>query len=194
MLDSFRPTPSIVAGTPRGFALAWRLCNPATPDKARELASRIAANLGGLALGFLFPLPGCGGVRLLQHLKGPDHWVLVTAFDGTGQTDGSGEAASEPLFVSAAAVEMAPVDWLWPDMIARGDFTLLGGAPGMGKSQIAVFAAATLSRGGLWPDGSRAQRNSVILCEIEDRPKSALRPRFEAAGADLSRIAFGTST
>ena len=191
VLDSFRPAPSIIGETPRGFAIAWRLCNPATPDKARELASRIAANLGGVALDFLFPLPGCGDVWLLQHLKGPEHWVLVTAFDGIGQTNRSGEAASELLFVSAATVEMAPVDWLWPDMIACGDFTLLGGAPGMGKSQITVFAAATVSRGGLWPDGSRAERGSVILCETEDRLKSALRPRLEAAGADLSRIAFG---
>ena len=172
-------------------ALAWRLCNPATPDKARELAAHIAANLGGVALDFLFPLPGCGGVRLLQHLKGPEHRALVTAFDETRHIDRNSEAASEPLFVSAAAVEMAPMDWLWPDMIACGDFTLLGGAPGMGKSQIAVFAAAAVPCGGLWPDGSRAQRGSVILCETEDRPESALRPRLEAAGADLSRIAFG---
>ncbi len=33
--------------------------------------------------------------------------------------------------------------------------------------------------------------HSIILCETEDRPESALRPRLEAAGADLSWIAFG---
>jgi hypothetical protein len=31
----------------------------------------------------------------------------------------------------------------------------------------------------------------IILCETEDRPVLALRPRLEAAGADLFRIAFG---
>ena len=61
----------------------------------------------------------------------------------------------------------------------------------MGKSQVAIYAAATVSRGGTWPDGSQAQRGSVILCETEDRPGQALRPRLEAAGADLARVQFG---
>ena len=42
-----------------------------------------------------------------------------------------------------------------------------------------------------WPDGSTAKRGSVILCETEDRPGQALRPRLEAAGADLARVSFG---
>jgi putative DNA primase/helicase len=96
-----------------------------------------------------------------------------------------------PLFVSAANVAMTPVDWLWTGVIACGDLTLLGGEPGMGKSQVAAYAAATVSRGGQWPDGSRAKRGHSILCEIEGRHESALRPRLEAAGADLSRIEFG---
>ena len=72
------------------------------------------------------------------------------------------------------AFEMEAMDWLWPGIIACGDLTLLGGAPGMGKSQVAIYAAATVSRGGTWPDGSRAQRGSVILCETEDRPRQTL--------------------
>ena len=63
--------------------------------------------------------------------------------------------------------------------------------PAWAKAQMAIYAAATVSRGGPWPDGSRAQRGSVILCETEDNPGAAIRPRLEAAGADLARVSFG---
>ncbi len=196
-LQAFRPAPSIIVETPRGLAAAWRLHNPAAPEKARELAMQIAAKLGGTPLEHLFPLPGCGGVRLTKHAKGPAHWALVTAFDAALGNDRAAEtAANEPLFAPADSFEIEATDWLWPNVIACGDLTLLGGAPGMGKSQVAIYAAATVSRGGTWPgtnagDGTRAQRGSIILCETEDRPGQALRPRLEAAGADLARVSFG---
>jgi putative DNA primase/helicase len=190
-LDAFRPAPSIIAEGPQGLACAWRLYNPAAPDKARDLAHRIAAHLGGAPLEHLFPLP-IGNTRLLRHLKGRDAWALVTAFDAALGNDRAGEtAASELLFAPADSFEMEATDWLWPNVIACGDLTLLGGAPGMGKSQVAIYAAATVSRGGTWQNGSQAQRGSVILCETEDRPGQALRPRLEAAGADLARVSFG---
>ena len=191
-LDAFLPRPSIIAETAKGFAAAWRLRNPCEPNKARELAGRIAAHLGGTPLEHLFPLPGFGNTRLLQHLKGPQSWALVTAFDAAlGNDRNLVTAASEALFAPATDFAIEATDWLWPNIVACGDLTLLGGAPGMGKSQVAIYAAATVSRGGAWPDGSQARRGSVILCETEDRPGSALRPRLEAAGADLARVHFG---
>ncbi len=191
-LDTFRPAPSIIAETPKGLACAWRLRNPCEPDKARELAAQIAAHLGGSPLEHLFPLPGFGNTRLLQHVKGPDAWALVTAFDAAlGNGAATETAASEALFAPATDFEMEATDWLWPNIVACGDLTLLGGAPGMGKSQVALYAAATVSRGGTWPDGTTTRRGSVILCETEDRPGQALRPRLEAAGADLARVHFG---
>jgi hypothetical protein len=191
-LEAFRPVPAIIVGTPRGIACAWRLRNPTAPDKARDIAGQLAAHLGGAALDHLFPLPGTGGSRLLQHLKGQQSWALVTEFDSAlGIARPEETAASEALFAPADSFEIEAPDWLWPGVIAAGDLTLLGGAPGMGKSQMAIYAAATISRGGAWPDGSRAKRGSTILCETEDRPGNALRPRLEAAGADISRVHFG---
>jgi hypothetical protein len=191
-LNAYRPHPSIMAETSRGIAAAWLLRNPTAPAKARMLAAKIAGALGGRALDHLFPLPGIGAVRLLRHAKGPQAVVLVTDFDVIPANGHAAEtASSEPLFAPADSFEIEATDWLWPDVIACGDMTLLGGAPGMGKSQVAIYAAATVSRGGAWADGTRAQRGSVILCETEDRPGNALRPRLEAAGADLSRVHFG---
>ena len=197
-LDAFHPAPSIVAETPRGFALAWRLRNPTAPSKARELAGRIAAHLGGSPLDHLFPLPGCGNARLLQHLKGSHHWALVTDFDfALGNGAVTETAASEPLVTAAANITMRPVPWLWPFVIALsskddgGCYYLLGGEGGMGKSTLAALIAAIVTQGAEWPDGSgKAPCGSVAIGELEDAPSSAMLPRLRAANADLSKVHF----
>lgn len=49
--------------------------------------------------------------------------------------------------------------------------------------------AATVSTGGLWPvDGECCEVGNVILLSAEDDPSDTIRPRLEAAGADLSRV------
>ena len=174
-LETYRPRPSIVATTSKGIAAAWRLRNPTMPDKARGLAAKIAGEMGGRPLDHLFPLPGIGAVNLIRHVKGEA--VLVTDFDAALADGQAAETAtSEPLFAPADSFKIEATDWLWPNVIACGDLTLLGGAPGMGKSQVAIYAATTVSRGGTWQDGSRAQRGSTILCETEDRPGMPCAP------------------
>ena len=39
--------------------------------------------------------------------------------------------------------------WVWPGRIPEGKLVLLGGPPGLGKSQLTAFMAATVSNGGL---------------------------------------------
>jgi putative DNA primase/helicase len=81
-----------------------------------------------------------------------------------------------------------PVNWLWPGRIARGKVTILAGHPGLGKSQIALAIAAIVTTGGRWPgDRARAERGSAIIFSAEDDPEDTIRPRLEAAGADLMR-------
>src|SRR5262249_25586311 len=63
-----------------------------------------------------------------------------------------------------ADVEAEPVDWLWVGRIARGKLTLIAGAPGMGKSQIALDIAARISKvGAQFPDGSTAPTGSTLI-------------------------------
>lgn len=84
-----------------------------------------------------------------------------------------------------------PVDWLWPYWLALGKMHILAGAPGQGKTTIAVGAlAATVTIGGRWPDGTRCEPGNVIVCSGEDDPADTLLPRFVAAGGDRSRIFF----
>jgi len=90
--------------------------------------------------------------------------------------------------VCVGSVTSTKVDWLWENRLARGKLTLLGGDPDLGKSQISIDAAARMSRGTNWPNGPRAPIGSTIFICSEDDVADTIRPRAEAAGADLSKL------
>ena len=87
-----------------------------------------------------------------------------------------------------------PVQWLWKDWLALGKLHLLAGAPGQGKTTIAIAFAATVTSGGRWPDGSRCPPGNVLVWSGEDDPSDTLLPRLMAAGGDRSRVYFVDST
>lgn len=66
---------------------------------------------------------------------------------------------------------------------------MLAGHPGLGKSQLTASMAAIVTTGGLWPvDKTRCERGNVVFFSAEDDAEDTIRPRLEAAGADLDRI------
>jgi len=83
-----------------------------------------------------------------------------------------------------------PSEWLWPGRIPLGGMTVLAGDPGVGKGLVAVAIAATVSTGGRWPEGTVGPGGpgSVLIFSEYDDPGRVLRPRLEAAGADLARV------
>lgn len=85
-------------------------------------------------------------------------------------------------------VASKPVKWLWEDRIARGKVTLIGGPPKRGKSQLTCALAAPITTGGMFPDGSDAPFGSVAFITCEDDLADTIRPRLEAAGADVSKV------
>ena len=87
-----------------------------------------------------------------------------------------------------------PVSWLWRDWLALGKLHILAGAPGQGKTTIAIAMAATVTSGGRWPDGSRCERGHALIWSGEDDPADTLLPRLIAAGADKSRVHFVSGT
>jgi putative DNA primase/helicase len=95
------------------------------------------------------------------------------------------------LWKAALCSDIRPMalDWLWPHHLARGKLAILDGDPDMGKSLLTIDLIARLSRGGALPDGSSGPgpRTSIIL-SAEDNAADTIRPRAEAAGADLSRL------
>lgn len=92
--------------------------------------------------------------------------------------------------VRASDVELEPVDWLWDGYLARCKLHILAGAPGTGKTTVALALASTVTTGGQWPDGQRAQPANVVIWSGEDGIADTLAPRLAAAGADLSRVYF----
>lgn len=76
-----------------------------------------------------------------------------------------------------------PVPWLWEPYIPQGMITLLVGDPGLGKSMLTVRLSALATRGELG-----GKPTSVVIATAEDSWEYVVRPRLEAAGADLSRV------
>lgn len=95
---------------------------------------------------------------------------------------------------SAADITPEAINWLWNGWLAAGKFHILGGAPGTGKTTLAIAFAATLSSAGRWPDGSKAEAGNVLIWSGEDDPANTLVPRLIASGANLERIRFVTGT
>ena len=195
-LKEFPIQPALVVKSMRGLAAAWRLFAPIDPLESIELSSLLAGRLGGRALGHLFPVPGCGGVRLVQHLSGDSFWAHEAELSAAAtSTDRplrrSIDTEYEPEFTDAANVSASDTDWLWPGVFERGTLSLLSGGIGMGKSQVAIYTAATVSIGGTWPDGSQAPLGAACICELEDDP-GKVRARLEACGADLYQIRLGS--
>ena len=95
---------------------------------------------------------------------------------------------SRVILTRADSVKITPVRWLWPDWLARGKLHLIAGAPGTGKTTIALAVAATLTCGGTWPDGPRAPVGTVVIWSGEDDLCDTLAPRLQVAGADMSRV------
>jgi hypothetical protein len=86
------------------------------------------------------------------------------------------------------SVKPERIAWLWQGRIPLGKLTLIDGDPGTGKSALATDLAARASTGRPFPDGSPCERGGVVLLSAEDGLADTIRPRLEAAGADLGRV------
>jgi putative DNA primase/helicase len=104
--------------------------------------------------------------------------------------DPSGRELSDVLLQSAASIDIKPINWLWNGWLAKGKVHVFGGAPGTGKTTLAILLAASVTTGGFWPDGTQSPLGNVVIWSGEDDPSDTLGPRLIAAGADLNRVFF----
>lgn len=84
-----------------------------------------------------------------------------------------------------------PIDWLWDGRIPLGKLTIVDGDPGLGKSVITnAEITARVTTGKPMPDGSEGigLPRAVVLVVAEDDIGDTVRPRLEAAGADLAFV------
>jgi putative DNA primase/helicase len=101
---------------------------------------------------------------------------------------GAGESSPqpEPALLLMSDVQAEPVRWLWTARIALGKVTLIAGDPGLGKSFLTLDLAARVSRGRAFPDCDNPNpAGHVVLISAEDDAADTIRPRLDAAGADV---------
>ena len=90
----------------------------------------------------------------------------------------------------ASEIQEQSLEWLWQNRFLVGHVNIIAGDPGLGKSLTAVDAAARVSTGTAWPDGSPCKQGKVIYGTTEDGYADTVKPRLSAAGADVSQIVF----
>jgi putative DNA primase/helicase len=78
--------------------------------------------------------------------------------------------------------------------MALGKLHILAGTPGQGKTTLAMAMAATVTGGGLFPDGSRSPAGNVLIWSGEDDPADTLVPRLMACCGDPDKVFFITGT
>lgn len=112
-------------------------------------------------------------------------------------TNAMGKPALQPFaplpvvqITCAANIKPEAIRWLWKGWLARGKFHVFAGQAGTGKTTIAIAIGSTISRGGCFPDGTRAPVGNILIWSGEDSAKDTLVPRLLAAGADMTRVHF----
>ncbi|SAK51059.1 TOPRIM domain-containing protein [Caballeronia glebae] len=96
--------------------------------------------------------------------------------------------AADINIISTNQVVAENTEWLLPGFLPKKKLSLLAGTPGAGKTSIALYYAATISSGGTWPDGSRAEPGRVLMYVTEDGVADTIKPRLAAMGADLRNV------
>ena len=132
-----------------------------------------------------------GGIYGHCRENGGRQYVERQIAKARGEHESANRASSNetPIITYVADVPAREIEWLWPGRFALGKFGLIGGHPGLGKSQITCAIAATITNGGPWPNNEgQATQGRVLMLSAEDDVADTIRPRLEAADADVSRI------
>lgn len=158
---------------------------PATAANAAEYA-RVVQEKAALRLimhqaAEAYHLAACSDLAKLS--AGNGHFNLSAIISGLGTT-------SETRPICLADVEAETVEWLWRGWIPYGKISMIVGDPGLGKSNLILDIAARLTIGKPMPFNVLAfhAASDVLLLMAEDGLADTVRPRMEAAGADLRRV------
>lgn len=117
--------------------------------------------------------------------------IVASASGGSGKTPEAIEPETQtaPSVTTLADVEPEEIEWIWPGRLATGKITLISGDPGGGKSVFTLDIAARFSCGGKMPvTGETVAGADVLILGVEDGLADTVRPRLDAAGADVRRV------
>lgn len=120
--------------------------------------------------------------------NGADLRDLAQAFDSVARGAASSNGTT---VVRLSDVEPVELEWLWPGVIPLGKLTVFCGDPGVNKSFLTLDIASRVSRGASWPPACPMQEGtpgSAVILSGEDALDDTIRPRLDAAGADVDRV------
>ena len=112
----------------------------------------------------------------------------VAVLDELAHDHGQQHRPVGPVVLDLSTVTPRAVEWLRPQRWPKGKLSLLVGDPGLGKSLLLLDAAARISTGTPWPEGSSTPPGRVLLLTAEDGLDDTVVPRLQRMGADLARI------
>jgi len=122
-----------------------------------------------------------------------DYESIASALD-VEQTNKDEAELNSVILLCGKDLNPEPIEWLWSEWLAKGKLHILAGAPGQGKTTLALTLAATVSVGGAWPDGTSSQEDNILIWSGEDDAADTLLPRLLAAGADRNKCYFVNGT
>ncbi len=128
---------------------------------------------------------GIGFGTLAYHAKNAGYVGALPTKSQAQQFKATGRLVT----VCAADIEPEHVEWLVDQSFPLGMLAVIGGQPGLGKSQISLNLAAGVTTGvGLPGNGVFKDLGSVIILANEDDAARTIRPRLDAAGADITKV------
>lgn len=160
---------------------------PTEQDRLRALRERVNAEIA--ARGTPIPLPMPPRAQAAAPAPVPPAPAFPQLPD-PAEPEPAPKTRGSVVLACGADLTPEPVRWLWQDWLALGKLHILAGAPGQGKTTIAMALAATVTLGGMWPDGKRCMSGNVLVWSGEDDPADTLLPRLLAAGAVRERCFF----
>jgi AAA domain len=105
------------------------------------------------------------------------------------QVEPAADSGQGLIITRLADVTPQPVTWLWRGRIPLGKLTVGAGDPGLGKSLLGIDLSARITLGAPLPGSDAAgPAGDVILLSAEDGAADTIRPRFDVAGGDASRV------
>ena len=176
------PTATVMESL-RGYdVILW----PDADDVGCRHMRTLAATLQGIA----------ATLRIINWAHAPEHGDAADLLDDGEASDvevlissATPMAASGPVLVRLDTVEREALAPIWEGRLYRGKLHLVDGDPGLGKSTAMLDIAARISTGSLMPDSSPGiTASGVVILGAEDGLADIIRPRLEAAGANLSRV------